>query len=267
MPAKLDDPTSLRFLYCCMSHSNYSTIDYNAVGRSFNIKAPAARMRFTRFRESLDPYLLNHKKMLRNRGWEKKRKREREGGHGNGNGNGNGKEGKGKGKQGFENAGNKGFWPLWDVDDNVEEKVGVGVGGRGVNQEEKEEDGGEEGAGVMKRLRSCGGEGGLGSSMAKKMEEQEEDAKFEPIVGRLASVEMEMEMEMALQAEGEGEPARGSGGKDSRVGVEEPFGDAKEGLDQMVGLSAGGDGIAAVDGVTIGGDGDGEVEGEHEDEG
>ncbi|KAF2720617.1 hypothetical protein K431DRAFT_90419 [Polychaeton citri CBS 116435] len=55
MPAKLDDASNLRFMYACMAYSNYTAINYDCVANLFGIKGPAARMRFTRLKEQLDP--------------------------------------------------------------------------------------------------------------------------------------------------------------------------------------------------------------------
>ncbi|GAB7361755.1 hypothetical protein MBLNU230_g1801t1 [Neophaeotheca triangularis] len=187
MPAKLDDPTSLRFLYCCMCHSNYSSIDYNAVGHAFSIKAPAARMRFTRLREALDPDLLKQKKLPGAEGERSSFKR-------NHKGEEKGKVAKGKtaAKEGFEGGGGKrgDFWAGWDADDEEED---VDYGRAAVKKEEEEEgeeDFADEGQ-VMKRLKSWA-EGLSGPSQG------DEDAKFVP-VDRFASVGLEAALEAGDQ--------------------------------------------------------------------
>lgn len=53
MPSKIDDASNLRFLHACLQASDYHRIDYGRVAEKFGIQAPAARMRFTRLRDSL----------------------------------------------------------------------------------------------------------------------------------------------------------------------------------------------------------------------
>lgn len=54
MPSKLDDASNLRFLHACMTHSDYTRIDFAAVAGVFKIQAPAARMRFSRLKANLN---------------------------------------------------------------------------------------------------------------------------------------------------------------------------------------------------------------------
>ena len=72
MPPKLEPDETMKFLYTCFKCSDYSNvsfvsslrvvrliqvcqIDWNAVGATNNLKPNAARMRFTRLRNAIDP--------------------------------------------------------------------------------------------------------------------------------------------------------------------------------------------------------------------
>lgn len=55
MPPKLEPDETMKFLYTCFKNSDYSNIDWNAVGAANNLKPNAARMRFTRLRNAIDP--------------------------------------------------------------------------------------------------------------------------------------------------------------------------------------------------------------------
>ncbi|OBT49555.1 hypothetical protein VE04_10126, partial [Pseudogymnoascus sp. 24MN13] len=54
MPSKIQLDENLWFLYICLQKSDYKNIDFNAVGEVTNLKAPAARMRYTRLRRQIE---------------------------------------------------------------------------------------------------------------------------------------------------------------------------------------------------------------------
>ncbi|KAI9787274.1 MAG: hypothetical protein M1816_007688 [Peltula sp. TS41687] len=54
MPSKIQLDENLWFLYICLQKSDYKVIDFNAVGDVTNLKAPAARMRYTRLRRAIE---------------------------------------------------------------------------------------------------------------------------------------------------------------------------------------------------------------------
>ncbi|KZF23272.1 hypothetical protein L228DRAFT_282010 [Xylona heveae TC161] len=54
MPPKLQLDENLLFLYTCLQHSDYKAIDFSSVGEAIGLKAPAARMRFTRLRKAIE---------------------------------------------------------------------------------------------------------------------------------------------------------------------------------------------------------------------
>ncbi|KAI9780245.1 MAG: hypothetical protein M1839_006805 [Geoglossum umbratile] len=53
MPSKIQLDENLWFLYVCLQKSDFKTIDFNAVGEATGLKAPAARMRYTRLRRHI----------------------------------------------------------------------------------------------------------------------------------------------------------------------------------------------------------------------
>ncbi|EEP75539.1 predicted protein [Uncinocarpus reesii 1704] len=59
MPSKLQLDVNLWFLYLCLQKSDYKTIDFHAVGEAANINPPAARMRFTRLKKTIENGALN----------------------------------------------------------------------------------------------------------------------------------------------------------------------------------------------------------------
>ncbi|KAL1863532.1 hypothetical protein Plec18167_000626 [Paecilomyces lecythidis] len=54
MPSKIQQDVNLRFLYSCLQNSDYKSIDFRAVGGCAGIKAPAARMRFSRLKRQIE---------------------------------------------------------------------------------------------------------------------------------------------------------------------------------------------------------------------
>ncbi|KAH8651506.1 hypothetical protein BGZ60DRAFT_497701 [Tricladium varicosporioides] len=54
MPSKIQLDENLWFLYTCIQNSDLKTIDFTAVGLTCSIKAPAARMRYTRLRRQIE---------------------------------------------------------------------------------------------------------------------------------------------------------------------------------------------------------------------
>ncbi|KAH6663101.1 hypothetical protein B0J14DRAFT_644995 [Halenospora varia] len=54
MPSKIQLDENLWFLYTCIQNSDLKTIDFAAVGLTCSIKAPAARMRFTRLKRQIE---------------------------------------------------------------------------------------------------------------------------------------------------------------------------------------------------------------------
>ncbi|KFX92360.1 hypothetical protein O988_07306 [Pseudogymnoascus sp. VKM F-3808] len=54
MPSKIQLDENLWFLYICLQKSDYKNIDFNAVGAVTHLKAPAARMRYTRLRRQIE---------------------------------------------------------------------------------------------------------------------------------------------------------------------------------------------------------------------
>lgn len=54
MPSKIQLDENLWFLYVCLQNSDYKSIDFNGVGDVTNLKAPAARMRYTRLRRAIE---------------------------------------------------------------------------------------------------------------------------------------------------------------------------------------------------------------------
>lgn len=54
MPSKLDDTSSMHFLYACLEATHPSRVDFQKVAKKFNIRVPAARMRLRRLQEALD---------------------------------------------------------------------------------------------------------------------------------------------------------------------------------------------------------------------
>ncbi|KAI9759740.1 MAG: 3'-5'-exoribonuclease [Chaenotheca gracillima] len=54
MPSKIQLDENLWFLYICLQKSDYKAIDFNAVGDVAGLKAPAARMRYTRLRRAIE---------------------------------------------------------------------------------------------------------------------------------------------------------------------------------------------------------------------
>ncbi|KAL2857015.1 hypothetical protein BJX68DRAFT_263539 [Aspergillus pseudodeflectus] len=59
MPANsLPDP-SLMFLYLCLIHSDYTKIDFKAVGAATGLKGTAARMRHSRLKKLIESGMVN----------------------------------------------------------------------------------------------------------------------------------------------------------------------------------------------------------------
>lgn len=54
MPSKLDDTSSMHFLFACLEASAPNRIDFQKVAKQFGIQVPAARMRLHRLREALE---------------------------------------------------------------------------------------------------------------------------------------------------------------------------------------------------------------------
>ncbi|KAI9842632.1 MAG: hypothetical protein M1837_006999 [Sclerophora amabilis] len=54
MPSKIQLDENLWFLYICLKKSDYKAIDFNGVGDVTGLKAPAARMRYTRLRRAIE---------------------------------------------------------------------------------------------------------------------------------------------------------------------------------------------------------------------
>ncbi|KAI9886278.1 MAG: hypothetical protein M1823_001950 [Watsoniomyces obsoletus] len=54
MPSKIQQDENLRFLWICHQQSDFKTIDFQAVSKMTNIKAPAARMRYTRLKKAIE---------------------------------------------------------------------------------------------------------------------------------------------------------------------------------------------------------------------
>ncbi|PGH13260.1 hypothetical protein AJ80_06369 [Polytolypa hystricis UAMH7299] len=59
MPSKIQLDVNLWFLYICLQKSDYKAIDFAAVGAATKLKAPAARMRFTRLKKTIESGSLN----------------------------------------------------------------------------------------------------------------------------------------------------------------------------------------------------------------
>jgi hypothetical protein len=53
MPSKLDDTSSLHFLYACLESGQPKRIDIQEVAKEFGLSVPAARMRYRRLQSSL----------------------------------------------------------------------------------------------------------------------------------------------------------------------------------------------------------------------
>ncbi|KAJ0418933.1 hypothetical protein BJY00DRAFT_314394 [Aspergillus carlsbadensis] len=65
MPANsLPDP-SLMFLYLCMVHSDYTKIDFKAVGAAVGLKDTAARMRHSRLKKLIESGMVDGKANLK----------------------------------------------------------------------------------------------------------------------------------------------------------------------------------------------------------
>ncbi|KAI9373662.1 hypothetical protein BJX61DRAFT_541520 [Aspergillus egyptiacus] len=61
MPANtLPDP-SVMFLYLCMINSDYTKINFEAVGAATGLKVPAARMRWTRLKKNIESGMVDGK--------------------------------------------------------------------------------------------------------------------------------------------------------------------------------------------------------------
>ncbi|TGZ80851.1 hypothetical protein EX30DRAFT_371883 [Ascodesmis nigricans] len=60
MPAKASEEESVRFLLLCLKHSDIKHLDFHKVASDFGIKPPAARMRLTRLRKSIDDTFLQN---------------------------------------------------------------------------------------------------------------------------------------------------------------------------------------------------------------
>ncbi|RDL30356.1 uncharacterized protein BP5553_10234 [Venustampulla echinocandica] len=54
MPSKIQLDENLYFLYTCLQKSDMKFIDFHAVGAATSLKAPAARMRYTRLRRQIE---------------------------------------------------------------------------------------------------------------------------------------------------------------------------------------------------------------------
>ncbi|KAL2039978.1 hypothetical protein N7G274_007381 [Stereocaulon virgatum] len=54
MPKSFQPDENLMFLYNCLKNSDYTKIDFQAVGAHMNLKDSAARMRFTRLRKAIE---------------------------------------------------------------------------------------------------------------------------------------------------------------------------------------------------------------------
>ncbi|KAL4911955.1 hypothetical protein BDW62DRAFT_215387 [Aspergillus aurantiobrunneus] len=55
MPANNSSPdASLTFLYLCMTHSDMTKVNYEALAAATGLKVPAARMRFTRLKKHIE---------------------------------------------------------------------------------------------------------------------------------------------------------------------------------------------------------------------
>ncbi|KAL2862766.1 uncharacterized protein BJX67DRAFT_385355 [Aspergillus lucknowensis] len=65
MPANsLPDP-SLMFLYLCLINSDYKKIDFAAVGEATGLKVPAARMRWSRLKKTIESGMVDGKVNLK----------------------------------------------------------------------------------------------------------------------------------------------------------------------------------------------------------
>ncbi|KAL2838301.1 hypothetical protein BJY01DRAFT_220119 [Aspergillus pseudoustus] len=65
MPANsLPDP-SVMFLYLCMTHSDLTKIDFNAVGDAVGLKHTAARMRYSRLKKQIESGIVDGKVNLK----------------------------------------------------------------------------------------------------------------------------------------------------------------------------------------------------------
>ncbi|KFY52314.1 hypothetical protein V497_08556 [Pseudogymnoascus sp. VKM F-4516 (FW-969)] len=84
MPSKIQLDENLWFLYICLQKSDYKNIDFNAVGAVTHLKAPAARMRYTRLRRQIESGTLigTHGTPFQKGGGEGRGKRKRDGGTG-----------------------------------------------------------------------------------------------------------------------------------------------------------------------------------------
>ncbi|OBT42586.1 hypothetical protein VE00_07108 [Pseudogymnoascus sp. WSF 3629] len=116
MPSKIQLDENLWFLYICLQKSDYKNIDFNAVGEVTNLKAPAARMRYTRLRRQIESGTL-----IGTHGTPFQRAGEKGG------------EGNGKRKRGEVGGG--------DGDDDEEEEEEGGVGEKVTGEEVKGKDG------------------------------------------------------------------------------------------------------------------------------